>query len=240
MANNENVHSIRDEQLAGIDGRTQDGQRNQEWQEDMAICRLVAMFAYQQDHPCQSCVLHMRLPDYEPLIDENDPLERGIQKVFQETPADIAKAAIDEGLKMTKPGKTLTEIKQVLTKLLLNRSASLALENVLEIVREVPTQLAMAKKIAEARWKNMKAIAKAVNQQILECQKQVERETGTRPNRNQCQCLLILRLRAELGLNYNAIGAIIGKTEDNTRQKAHRCIEQMRPYFSRCHELLEG
>ncbi len=80
----------------------------------------------------------------------------------------------------------------------------------------------------------MKAIAKAVNQRLLECQKQVERETGKRPNLSECQCLLILRLRIELDLNYNAIGAIIGKTEQATRQAAHRCYLKMRPYFKRC------
>ncbi|OQY51817.1 MAG: hypothetical protein DRR19_10285 [Candidatus Parabeggiatoa sp. nov. 1] len=196
-------------------------------------CIREAIVLFELDYPCDSCVWRVLLPNYKPHLDENDPLERGIQKVFQETPADVAKAAIDEDVQMTEQGKASTEIDQVLTKRL-NRSTRLTLEDVLAIVRNEPTQLENVKAITLARWQNMKAIAKAVNQRLLECQKQVERETGKRPNLSECQCLLILRLRIELDLNYNAIGAIIGKTEQATRQAAHRCYLKMRPYFKRC------
>jgi hypothetical protein len=238
MANNENIHSIRDELAARIDEREPDRQKNQDRQE-LIICVMEAIVLFELDYPCDSCVWRVPLPNYEPRLDESDPVEKDIQKVFQETPADVAKAAIDEGVQMTEQGATSAEIDQVIMDGQLNRSAKLALKKVFKSVRDAPTQLENVKAITLARWQTMKAIAEAVNQRLLDCQKQIERDTGKRPNRSECLCLLILRLRIELGLNHNAIGAIIGETEQATRQTASRCYRKMRPYLKRCREFIE-
>jgi len=238
MIDNENIHSIHEEQKAGIDERAQDGPKNIDPQ-DSLICLIEAIVLYELDHPGSSCVWRVSLPDYQPHLDENDPLEKGIQKVFQETPADIAKTAIDDSVKMIEEGAILAKIDKVLVGRL-NRSARFALKNVLENVQKELSQLANLKAITLARWQTMQAITKEVNQRLLECRQHLERETEKRPNKAEYLCLLILRLRLELNLNYGAIGAIVGLTEENTRQKAHRCYEKLRPYFKRCHELFES
>ncbi|RKZ85200.1 MAG: hypothetical protein DRR19_16680 [Candidatus Parabeggiatoa sp. nov. 1] len=239
MANNENDHPLIGGLLNGIDGREPDRQRN----EDLPFlieCVRKAIGRYELDYPCDSCVWRVPLPNYEPRLDENDPVERGIQKVFQETPADVAKATIEKVVQLTEQGATSAEIDQVIMDGQLNRSAKLALKKVFKSVRDDPTQLENVKAITLARWKNMKAIAEAVNQRLLECQKQLERETGKRPNLSECLCLLIFGLKADLDLNYSAIGAIIGKTKENTRQTASRCYrKKLRPYFKRCREFIE-
>jgi hypothetical protein len=239
MFNNENLHAIHDAQAVGIDERGPDREKNEELA-FLIECVQKAIVRYELDSHCDSCVWRMTLPSYQPRLDENAPVERAIQNIFQETEADVAKATIDKVLKMTEQGATKAEIDKRLIKQL-NRSARLDLNKALAIVREKPSQLEMLQEITEARWQNMKALAETLKHRISECQEQVKRDTGKPPNRSECQCLLIIvRLRIELGLNCKAIGAIIGQTEQATRKTASRCINRMRRYFENCHDFIES
>ncbi|MDM8564123.1 hypothetical protein QUF74_00545 [Candidatus Halobeggiatoa sp. HSG11] len=228
--------SISDELGAGIDEREPDRQRRENLP-FMIDCVHKAMLLYKFDHPCGSCVQQrIKLPDYEPILDENDPIELAIKKIFQETEPNTAKAAIGEIVQMKEQDATDIQIKQVI-KESFDKNANSILINVFENI--TLEQLKDVQAITEARWQNIMIIAEEVKQHIVECRELVKQDTGKQPNLSDCLCQLVLRLRFKLELNNKPIGFIIGKSEQNTRQIFTRCYKQMRAYFKNCHDFIK-